>query len=314
MYEGFFCCMSLLQPPLLVQGDGIHLVATARYVTQDLIDQTCATIEKAGFRPLLGQYMLCRAHQFAGTDEQRAEDLQVALDHPSSRAVLAMRGGYGTQRILDKLDFTKLQSDPKWVCGFSDITALHGHLQNLGVQSLHCAMPSVFPTSDPEAVQGIFEVLQQGPSPISWATNSPELEISGRLVGGNLSVLQTMVGSPSFPEMEGSILFLEDLDEMLYHIDRMMIHLQRAGSLDNLNGVVLGGMTDMRDNTIAHGFSSNDPFGASAEDTVQRICRQVGIPCVTGLPAGHIERNLPLVLGSEVQLRVFQGRAELSPS
>lgn len=304
--------MSLIQPPLLSDGDGIHLVATARYVSEDLVEQTCAIIETAGFRPLTGKNLQNRSHQFAGTDEERAEDLQAALGHPHAHAILAMRGGYGSQRVLDLVDLTGLSSSPKWVCGFSDITALHGSLQRIGVQSLHCAMPSVFSTTEQEAVDGLFNTLKQGPSDLSWSTNSPQMDTSGMLVGGNMSVLHTMIGTNSFPEMDGSILFLEDLDEMLYHIDRMMVHFKRAGLLDRLNAIVLGGLTDMRDNTMIHGFSSNDPFGSSAVEIVERIARQSDVPCVVGLPAGHVPRNLPLVLGAEVRLQVVDGTASMS--
>ena len=301
-------------PKALEKGSRIALIATARWVEESLVIEAEAKIRDEGFEPMRGKNLMKRHGQFAGTDVERAADLQAALNDPQIRAIFIMRGGYGTHRILAPLDLKNLQHNPKWIVGFSDVTALHGLLQNHGIPSLHAAMPSTYSGSTQEALHTLFIALKGAFPNWSIATDSRSIQgqAEGRLVGGNLSVLSSILGTDCFPVQEGDILVLEDIDEMIYHVDRMMLQFDRAGILQKLNGLILGGFSEMRDNTKAFGFSNDNPYGMTAEEIILSYAKPLGIPVMVGAPVGHIADNRAMILGAHAVLTVNRDTSALS--
>lgn len=285
----------MISPPFLSNGDTIAIVATARKVTPDEMLPAKEFLEKSGFRVVFGKNLYEVENQFAGSDDKRAEDLQWAFNQPEIKAILIARGGYGTMRILDLVDFSPLKKNPKWICGFSDVTALHVHVNaHLNLATLHCVMPINF-VKNAEACESLVNALQGKLNQYKW--EGSELDRSGRaegiLVGGNLSLLYALKGTSADINTDGKILFIEDLDEYLYHIDRMMMSLRMAGKLKNLKGLIVGGLSDMKDNAV--------PFGKTAMEIVLGAVKDYSFPVSFNFPAGHIDRNLALYLGRKVE-------------
>jgi muramoyltetrapeptide carboxypeptidase len=285
-------------PQFLKKGDKIGIVAPARKISKEEIQPAINAFEKWGLKVELGKNIFGNENQYSGSDKQRTEDLQTFLDDNSIRAIISARGGYGTLRIIDKLDFKKFKENPKWIIGYSDITVLHSHINhNFEIESLHATMPINFP-KDEESVDMMKKVLFG--ERISYSVNPHPLNREGKaeaiMVGGNLSLLYALKGSKSATSTSGKILFIEDLDEYLYHIDRMILSLKRAGKLSHLEGLVVGGMTDMKDNET--------PFGKTAEQIILDAVREYDYPICFGFPAGHQDKNLPLALGKKVKLSV----------
>lgn len=299
----------MITPPHLKPGDQIGIVATARKVTPEEMNPAIEAIGSWGLQVRLGRHLFDADNQYAGSDEQRTSDLQEMLDDADIRAIFCARGGYGTVRIVDHLDFTGFEKNPKWVVGYSDITVLHSHIhRHFNIETLHATMPLNFPAdgSDSPATEALRKCLF-GEVPeyrIEAGLLSRDGNAGGVVVGGNLSILYSLSGSPSDIDTEGKILFIEDLDEYLYHIDRMMMNLKRCGKLEKLAGLVVGGMTQMRDNTV--------PFGKSAEDIIHDTVKEYRYPVLFGFPAGHQPENLALILGREATLEVFGKKAHLS--
>ena len=286
-------------PEYLKKGSKIALVAPARKIGRDEIAAAVKWIEDKGFVAVYDNRLFAEYHQLAGDDDFRAGVLQDYLDRDDIDAIFCVRGGYGTIRIVDKLDFTKFAKHPKWIVGYSDVTVLHAKMQQLGYQSIHGTMPINFPNNTPEALESLYEALTN-PSFRAKSRNllqlneispfrSAPVEMTGEIVGGNLSVLYSMLGSDLFPETDGKILFIEDLDEYLYHIDRMMMGLKRAGKLANLKALMVGAFSDMHDNTV--------PFGMTAKEIIFEKVKEYGYPITWDVSAGHIDNNLAIVLG-----------------
>src|SRR5690554_5698373 len=260
-----------------------------------------------GLKAVLGKSIEAEEHQFAGDEAIRATDLQAMMDNPEIKAIWCARGGYGTVRIIDRLDFSEFIKNPKWVIGYSDVTVLHAHLHNLGVESLHAQMPVQIETKSSESAQSIREVLFGENYQVEFKNNhklNRTGSAKGQLVGGNLSILYSLCGSPSAIKTNGKILFIEDLDEYLYHIDRMMQNLKRNGMLDNLAAMIIGGMNDMNDNAI--------PFGKDAKSIILDAVEEYDYPVYFDFPAGHVEDNRALVIGREVSLEFDENRVTLA--
>ena len=293
-------------PPPLKPGDTIAITCPARKMTVAELQPAIAVIESWGYKIKLGNTIGGEYHQFSGTDEERAADMQQLLDDPQVKAIISARGGYGNVRIVDMLDWTKFMQYPKWLIGYSDSTVMHAQLQSMGFVSLHASMPVNFPKNSPEALESIKDALAGKPLAYSVAPNAYNRQgvAEGELIGGNLSVLYSISGSLSDMDTAGKILFLEDLDEYLYHIDRMMMQLERSGKLANLAGLVIGGMSDMRDNAI--------PFGKDALQIMQERVAKYNYPVCYGFPAGHIDDNRALVMGAKHKLEVSEDLVSLS--
>ena len=291
--------MEALAPPALKPGDTIALVSTARKVDVSFIEYAERTLASWGFKTRRGDNLFKVHHQFAGSDAARRADLRAALENPDIKAVICARGGYGTARIIDDIDFSVLDRNPKWVAGYSDVTALHSHIYNkAGLQSIHGTMPVNFADNTPESLESL-RLLLTG-NFLSYTAPSHRLNRTGKaegvMLGGNLSVLYSMAASASELNTAGAVLFLEDLDEYLYHIDRMMLALKRADKLAKLAGLVVGGMTDMRDNAM--------PFGKTAEEIIAEHTAAYAYPVCFSFPAGHITGNRAWLHGKKVRLTV----------
>jgi len=294
-------------PAFLNSGDTVAIVSTARKITKSELDPALQLLVKYGLKAMLGHTIGAEDHQFAGNDSLRTKDFQAALDNPNIKAIWCARGGYGTVRMIDGIDFTAFRKNPKWIVGYSDITVLHSHIHNFGIETLHAQMPLDIEKKTAKAQDGIFEVLFGKKYSVSYKSNhkfNRKGRASGALVGGNLSVLYSLSGSESAINSEGKILFIEDLDEYLYHIDRMMQNLKRSGMLDTINGLMIGGMTKMHDNTI--------PFGKTAEEIVLEAIGDYDYPVCFHVPAGHIKDNRALILGRNVQLSVEESQVSYS--
>jgi len=290
----------IISPPSLIKGDAIGLVAPARKISEQELAKAIEIIKNRGYRVLKSPNLFASENQFAGSDAVRASDMQQMLENPEVKAIFAVRGGYGSVRMVDKIDFRPLIRHPKWLAGYSDFTVIHNHLIHLGLQSLHATMPLNFAGNTPEALDSLFDTLEGEKPHYAWKRKplNRKGNANGILAGGNLSVLYSLLGSPSFPDTHGKVLFLEDLDEYLYHIDRMMMALKRAGILENLAGLVVGGLTDMHDNAI--------PFGKTAKEILHESVESFNFPVAFDFPAGHQPDNRALIMGAEVQLEVTE--------
>jgi muramoyltetrapeptide carboxypeptidase len=288
----------MITPSYLQPGDTVAIVATARKHIDDDLEKTKKLLQDWGLHIKVGSSIGLDNHQLAGTDIERANDFQEQLNNPNVKAIWCVRGGYGTVRIIDLIDFSNIKSQPKWIVGFSDVTVLHSHLNAIGVQSIHGMMPVNIPRATTEAKESLYKALFG--KPLQYEISGHPLnktgKASGQIVGGNLSILYSLLGSPTAIDCSDKILFLEDLDEYLYHIDRMMMNLKRNGCLGQLKGMIIGGMTKMNDNAV--------PWGKNAEEIIAAITKDLNIPIAFGFPAGHLADNRALVLGKKVTLEV----------
>jgi muramoyltetrapeptide carboxypeptidase len=287
----------MIIPPYLKKGDTIAIVATARKNIEDNLQPAIKWLHQWGLEVVIGKTVGLDYNQLAGTDEERASDFQAQLDNPNIEAIWCVRGGYGTVRMIDLLDFTKFKQYPKWIVGFSDVTVLHSHLNNLGFASIHGIMP-VSAKATEEAKESLRKALFGEHLEYRVSCESPNRygSAKGELVGGNLSILFSLLGSPSAVNCDAKILFIEDLDEYLYHIDRMMMNLKRNGCLESLKGIIVGGMTKMHDNEI--------PWGKDANQIIDDITKKYNIPIIYNFPAGHLADNRALILGKQVSIEV----------
>lgn len=290
-------------PPYLQPGDTVVIIATARKISDEEIDPTIAILNSWGLRTELAPNLFKSHHQFSGSDEERAQDLQWALDHKSAKAILVARGGYGTLRIIDNVDFTEFIKNPKWLIGYSDVTVLHSHLQSLGIVSLHATMPVNFLKHE-EATLSIKQLLFNDRIQYSIPLHPLNKfgKVEAEVIGGNLSLIYALSGSPSEVVFDNKILFIEDLDEFLYHVDRMMLQLKRSGKLKNLAGLIVGGMSEMKDNSIS--------FGQNAEEIIFDAVQEYNYPVCFNFPAGHIDENMAFYLGKPAHLEVTETAVE----
>jgi muramoyltetrapeptide carboxypeptidase len=301
VYFYIFRKKNMITPPYLKKGDKIAIVSPARKISPVEVEPAIRMFRSWGLEVVEGDNLYSSYKQFAGSDEQRKSDMQRMLDDDSIRAIVSSRGGYGTVRIIDNLDFTRFAQSPKWIIGFSDVTVLHSHIhRHFNVETLHAIMPVNFRdncdgnrslNSLKKALFGKDLVYKYPAGPLTRKGSC-----KGQIVGGNLSILYSLTNTNSDINTNGKILFLEDLDEYLYHIDRMMMNLRRSGKLEGLAGLVVGGMTKMNDNEI--------PFEKSANEIIAEAVEDYPYPVCFNFPAGHVNDNLALILGREVKLEV----------
>jgi muramoyltetrapeptide carboxypeptidase len=295
------------KPQALKIGDKVSIISTARKISLEEVQPAINLLTDWGLEVVLGENLFAEDHQFAGTKVQRLSDLQQALNNDEIKAVFCARGGYGTVQLIDQIDFSHLKKQPKWIVGYSDVTVMHNHInQNFELATLHATMPINFSTNTPEALQSLKDALFCNTLNYQCAYHSYNRigEAKGELVGGNLSILYSLTGTVSQINTEGKILFLEDLDEYLYHIDRMMQNLNRAGMLHGLKGLLIGGMTDMNDNTI--------PYGHTAIDIIKNIVAEYDYPVAFGFPAGHLADNRTLIMGGKATLSIDENKTLLN--
>lgn len=296
----------MITPPALRYGDKVGLVATARKISLKELATGITLLKNWGLVPVIGATIGLEDHQYAGTDFERAQDFQQMLDNPEIKAIWCTRGGYGTVRIVDQLDWYKFVKYPKWIAGYSDVTVLHSHLNKIGFKTIHGTMPVSLEDNSAFAKASLQQSLFGQKPDFSYSTSNTLNRLGtarGELVGGNLSILYSLCGSSSSIDTEGKILFIEDLDEYLYHIDRMVVNLKRNRMLDHCAGMVVGGMTKMHDNRT--------PFGKTAQEIVLDAVKDCDFPVAFDFPAGHLDDNRALILGSEVTLSVAASQTTL---
>jgi len=288
-------------PPFLKAGANIGIVSTARKISREAVQRAVNTLKNWQFEVQLGATIGAEKDQFAGSDAFRTQDFQQMLDDPGIDAILCAKGGYGTVRIIDQLDFSRFIQHPKWIAGFSDVTVIHAHVNNvLGLPTIHSLMPGSFP-ANPAASRSVDSLRSalEGNLPTHATESHPLNQMGageGTLIGGNLSILYNLIGSPEDFDPAGKILFIEEVDEYLYHVDRMMWALRRAGKLRGLAGLIVGGITAMNDNET--------PFGQTAEEIIHQHTVDCDFPVCFGFPAGHSSENRAFYLGSDVRLSV----------
>lgn len=289
----------MILPSYLKKGDTVAIIATARKVSKEEIQPAVTFFESYGLCVVLGKNLFESNNQYAGTEAQRAEDLQWALNDKSIKAIIIARGGYGTVRLMEHVDFTEFKRHPKWLVGYSDVTVLHSAIHNIGVATLHATMPLNF-SKNQDATRSLIKALLGKLTEIETEENYSNIigSAKGQLIGGNLSLLYALSGTPFDIDTRDKILFIEDLDEYLYHLDRMMMQLKLSGKLSCLKGLIVGGMTDMKDNAI--------PFGKFPEDIILDAVKDYNYPVCFDFPAGHIDRNLAMYFGREVELNVTE--------
>ncbi|WP_426493300.1 S66 peptidase family protein [Hymenobacter sp. 102] len=298
--------MPTTAPPPLRPGDQVAIVCPARKASHEELTAAVATLESWGLCVVLGASTNVAQHQFGGDDEIRRQDFQQQLDNPEIRAILCARGGYGTTRIIDGIDFSRFDEDPKWIAGFSDITTLNCHLLRHGHQSIHGVMPLLFHL---EGGEDSLESLRRAlfGEQISYAAPAHALNrpgtATGELVGGNLSILQTLTGTQSDVSTAGRILFLEDIDEYLYAIDRMLVHLDRTGKLAPLAGLVVGHFTNPQDNAV--------PYGQTPQEIIDHYASRYNFPVAYDFPVGHEPQNQALIVGRPARLTVAAAGSRL---
>lgn len=287
-------------PPYLQPGDKVGIISTAKRCEPHEINDGLATLKAWGLEPVIGRHAFASDGFLAGKDEERLSDIQQMLDDTEIKAIFFTKGGYGTLRIIDSIDWNTFKANPKWIVGYSDITLLHCHIHNFGIKSLHAVMLQGMPNSTIESSESIRKVLFGE----SLKYEIPALNencpadgvVEGTLIGGNLSILYALKGSLSDIDTTDKILFIEDIDEYLYHYDRMLVSLKRAGKLANLKAVIVGGLTDIKESTL--------PFGRTDK---QITLEHFDCPVYFGFPAGHISDNRALVMGADLKIKANDG-------
>jgi muramoyltetrapeptide carboxypeptidase len=297
-----------IRPPSLKPGDAVGIVSPAGRVSETDIAAALDIIRSWNLQPLLARHAFCHHQSFAGTDEQRAADFQDMLNNSRVRAILCTRGGYGSVRLIQQLSFNAFRAKPKWIVGYSDITVFHAYVhQCLGIESLHG--PMLRHTAPQKPHQASFQTLHSAlfGHPLVYTLEAHPFnrtgKASGPLTGGNLSVLHSLAGSPFEPDLEGKILFLEDVGEYPYHIDRMCMNLVLRNRLRNLNALIVGDMSHMK--------KSSSGFSSSALQVIYDAVDRYNFPVIFGFPAGHGTRNLSLIMGRRINVEVSDTQAKL---
>ena len=299
---------SLVIPPYLKKGDRVAIISPSGVVDKDVVLKAADRLRQSGFDVTVGSNAFNNNGCFAGTDAERLFDLQEATSDPEIKAVFCSRGGYGISRIIDSVDFSSLKKHPKWYIGFSDITVLHLWLtRQCGIVSLHGEMPLNYfnPKKTAQSYESVISALMGEPQVISWrCSRECTIDVTGPVTGGNLSLIYSLTGTPAEMDTDGSILFIEDVGEYYYHLDRMLTSLRLGGKLTNLAALVVGGMDKMTQGTV--------PYNRSVEEIVLDIVGHYSYPVVFNFPAGHISDNRAIFIGRQALLTQYGRSASLT--
>jgi muramoyltetrapeptide carboxypeptidase len=291
---------SIQKPETLKHGDTVGIVSPASKIDEKHVKSAVGQLRALGYNVPVGDYALEQHNTFAGTDMQRASDLQTMLDDPEVKAILCSRGGYGTLRTLQHVSWNGFKKHPKWIVGFSDITALHSALHKMGYASIHGVMTAYFTNEGKpsKSLQTLMNALTGVPNKYTFAHSKYNVtgEASGVVIGGNLSVLLSLRGTPIDIDTRGKILFIEDLAEYLYYIDRIMMNLKTGGVFEGLKGLIVGGFTGLKDN--------DTPFGMTYEEIILDSVQEYNFPVAFDFPAGHQPENYAIKMGCEAQITV----------
>ncbi|MFM7466580.1 MAG: LD-carboxypeptidase [Crocinitomicaceae bacterium] len=296
----------MIKPKALVPGDLIYITAPAKAIENTFVDYAVDFFNNQGFRVLVSPNCTGNFGYFSGSDHERTMDLQSGIDNEEVKAIICARGGYGSIRILDSLNWAAMLRQPKWLVGFSDITVFHHRLFNLGIQSIHGTMPINYMSNSPEALQTLMDSLCGREIKISYPTTNSAKHgrAEGTLIGGNLSIIYSLLATKDSFQFKDAILFIEDLSEQLYHLDRMLFALKKAGVFDLIKGLIIGGMTDMEDTT--------DSIGLSVQDIILQHFNFSKIPVAFDFPCGHFEDNRAMIIGANVLFSVSKEEIQLT--
>lgn len=295
----------MIIPAFLQKGDTVAIVSPAGFIAGSYINKAVEILEQWGLKVIEGASVCKQYSVFAGTDDERAADFQTALDDDDVKAVICSRGGYGSIRIIEKLDFSKFKKKPKWITGFSDITIFHSYFNNSRIASLHSAMPKNYPSATEAALDSLKFTLFGDRVKYSIPPHKANRHgnVTGELIGGNLSIIYSLLGTKFNYNFQGKILFIEDLSERLYHIDRMMKSLKYAGVFNKIAGLIIGGMTDMYDGA--------SPYGMNAYEIIEENIREYNFPVCFNAPFGHFDNNTAVIIGTNYSLNVEENKIEL---
>jgi len=285
--------------PLLKPNDKVAITAPAKRISRTEIDFAVQMLISWGLQVVVGETVDSEYFQFSAPKEKRLEEVQNLMDDPDIKAIFFARGGYGSIQIIDDLDFKFFKKNPKWLIGFSDITVFHSHVSKLGFQSLHATMPLNFEKNSRESLETLKQTLFKGKMSYTLKTKHKLNRIGkgkGEVIGGNLSILYSLLGSKSFPDLKGKILFIEDLNEYYYHLDRMMYALKRAGKLKELKGLLVGQFSDMQEAAL--------PFDKNTEEIIIDAVKDYNFPVYFNFPSGHVPDNRALLFGKEMKMEV----------
>ena len=305
----FYYCAMTITPPYLKKGDTIGIMCPAGFMPVEKAETCIGVLQEWGYNVKVGKTLGSQYNYFSATDEERLDELQQMLDDDKVKAILFGRGGYGVGRIIDKISFKKFRKNPKWLIGYSDITILHAHLfSKYKIASLHSPMAAAFNDEEykSEYIQSLQKTLKGQKQKYSCAPHpfNKSGKADGILVGGNLSLLAHLIGTPSDVNTAGKILFIEDVGEYIYNIDRMLYQLKRSGKFDKLSGLIVGSFSDMKDTTV--------PFGQETYTVINDIIKEYDFPVCFQFPLGHTRENFPLKVGMEYQLKISNKNVSLS--
>lgn len=295
-------------PPYLKKGDAIGIVCPSGYMPLSKVQNCISTLQNWGYQVVVGKTVGLQNNYFSGTDDERLEDLQIMLNDKNIKAILCARGGYGISKIIDNIDFSFFKKNPKWIIGYSDITLLQSHIHtNLKIASLHAPMAAAFNDGAEKneyitALQKTIKGTKQKYSCSPHAFNNLG-KVEAELVGGNLSLIAHSIGSPSSFKTKNKILFLEDIGEYLYHVDRLFVQLKRSGFLNGIEGLIIGGFTDMKDTVI--------PYGKNMDEIIYEHTKNLKIPVCFHFPVGHQTENYPLKIGVKYRMIVTAKKVSL---
>lgn len=294
-----------MELPKLKDGDKVCILAPAKAIEHEHIDYAKEQLTKAGFEVMISEHCLGRANYFSGTIAERTSDLQEAINDDQIKAIFCARGGYGCIQVVDRINWAGFMDQPKWIVGFSDVTVFHQHLSCLQVPSLHATMPLNYKDNSSRSLTTMIDCLKGEPVSYEWSANSNNIEGSaqGVLIGGNLAVLCGLIGTNEMPSYLNTILFLEDVGEHLYAVDRYFHQLSKAGVFDQIRGLVVGGFTNMRD--------TEPGFGCSLAEIIRSHFNYRSVPIAFDFPAGHMDDNCALAFGKRATLKV-ENKASLS--
>lgn len=291
----------MITPKYLKKSDKIAVISPAGNTSASLIDQGIETLQSWGLQVDVMPHVYNKFHQFSGTDNERLNDFQQAINNKEYKAIICVRGGYGCTRIVDNIDFSSLLTYPKWLVGFSDITVFHAQLNNLGIESIHGAMVKTLSHGGESLKNALFGKLKNyeiPPHPMQKIGKS-----EGELIGGNLSLLTNIIGTKCDINYHKKVLFIEDLNEQLYHLDRMMVQMKRCGKFENLSGLIVGNFSDMKD--------CDTPFGKNAQEIILEHVENYNFPIIFGFPAGHTDENKALIFGRKITLNISEKGAKI---
>lgn len=307
-----FCVIEFMNdirwPDFLKNGDRVALIATARHAKLEDIQRGVVFLESWGLEVVQADNLSQQHFIFAGTESARRKALQKAVDDPTIKAIFCLRGGNGTHRLIDYIHLKNLKKHPKWIIGYSDVTVLLNHVAQYRIPSIHGPMPfSIYKEEEKEGASALRQLLFEGKFP---EYNFPSHALNhlgvaeGKLIGGNLAVLNSLISTASDITWKNKILFLEEVDTYIYQLDRMLYHFSRTGRMKGLAGIVVGYLTSIKDNP--------EPFGLSAEEVFARVAKPYKIPLAFSFPAGHEVPNMPLLIGAQARLEVTEQQSLLT--